>query len=271
MVVGDTVIVRPGEKVPVDGIIIEGRSAIDESMITGESMPVNKGPGDEVIGATINKEGLIKFEATKVGKNTTLAKIVRMVQEAQGSKAPIQKLADRISAYFVPIVIAIAVLTFVVWLVFLRADWSGAMIIAVAVIVIACPCALGLATPTAIMVGTTKGAENGILFKNSETLERAGRVRVVVLDKTGTITRGEPVVTDVVAIPPLTADELLRLAASAERGSEHPLARAIVQAGQEKGLLLAEPLQFKAVSGFGIRAMVEDQAFHHRQYASDAK
>ncbi len=176
VVVGDTVLVRPGEKVPVDGIISEGRSAFDESMITGESMPVSKGPGDEVIGATINKEGLIKFEATKVGKNTTLAQIVRMVQEAQGSKAPIQKLADQISAYFVPVVIAIALLTFVGWLAIARADWSGAMINAVAVLVIACPCALGLATPTAIMVGTTKGAENGILFKNSEALERAGRV-----------------------------------------------------------------------------------------------
>ena len=260
VVVGDTVVVRPGEKVPVDGIINDGRSAIDESMITGESMPVSKGPGDEVIGATINKEGLIKFEATKVGKNTTLSQIVRMVQEAQGSKAPIQKLADRISAYFVPIVIGIAVLTFLAWLLFGRADWTGAMIIAVAVIVIACPCALGLATPTAIMVGTTKGAENGILFKNSETLERAGQVQIVVLDKTGTITRGEPIMTDVIAYPPLSSDEVLRLAASAERGSEHPLARAIVQAGQAKGLYLVEPAQFKAVSGFGIRAIVGDQA-----------
>ena len=260
VVVGDTVVVRPGEKVPVDGIITDGRSAIDESMVTGESMPVSKGPGDEVIGATINKEGLIKFEATKVGKNTTLSQIVRMVQEAQGSKAPIQKLADRISAYFVPIVIGIAVLTFLAWLSFGRADWTGAMIIAVAVIVIACPCALGLATPTAIMVGTTKGAENGILFKNSETLERAGRVQIVVLDKTGTITRGEPIMTDVIAYSPFSSDEVLRLAASAERGSEHPLAHAIVQAGQAKGLSLLEPAQFKAVSGFGIRATVEDQA-----------
>ncbi len=199
VVVGDIILVRPGEKVPVDGIISDGQSAFDESMITGESMPVSKGPGDEVIGATINKEGLIKFEATKVGRNTTLAQIVRMVQEAQGSKAPIQKLTDQISSYFVPAVIGIALLTFVGWLVLARADWSGAMINAVAVLVIACPCALGLATPTAIMVGTTKGAENGILFKNSEALERAGRVRIVVLDKTGTITRGEPAVTDVVA------------------------------------------------------------------------
>ena len=253
VVVGDLVLVRPGEKVPVDGIISEGRSTLDESMITGESMPVSKGPGDEVIGATINKAGLIRMEATKVGKNTTLAQIVRMVQEAQGSKAPIQKLADQISAYFVPAVVAIALLTFAGWLL-AGADWVGAMINAVAVLVIACPCALGLATPTAIMVGTTKGAENGVLFKNSETMQRAGRVDVVVLDKTGTITLGQPAVTDIVPLGELTADELLRLAASAERGSEHPLGRAIVQAGQERGLHLSEPEDFQAVSGFGIRA-----------------
>jgi len=255
--VGDTVIVRPGEKVPVDGIISDGRSALDESMLTGESMPVSKGPGDEVIGATINKEGLLRFEATKVGKNTTLAQIVRMVQEAQGSKAPIQKLTDTISGYFVPVVVGIALLTFGLWIALARADWTGAMINAVAVLVIACPCALGLATPTAIMVGTTKGAENGILFKNSETMERAGRVKVVVLDKTGTITRGEPSVTDVLPVAGGSPDELLRLAASAERGSEHPLGRAMVAAAAEKGLELATPEQFKAVSGFGIRATVQ--------------
>ncbi len=200
VLVGDLLLVRPGEKVPVDGIISDGRSAFDESMITGESMPVIKGPGDEIIGATINKEGLVKFEATKVGRNTTLAQIVRMVQEAQGSKAPIQKLADRISAYFVPGVVGAALLTFGGWMLIAHADWTGAMINAVAVLVIACPCALGLATPTSIMVGTTKGAENGILFKNSETMQRAGRAAVVVLDKTGTITRGEPALTDVIAI-----------------------------------------------------------------------
>jgi P-type Cu+ transporter len=257
VVVGDTILVRPGEKVPVDGIISEGKSALDESMITGESMPVTKGPGDEVIGATINKEGLIKFEATKVGRNTTLSQIVRMVQEAQGSKAPIQKLTDQISAYFVPVVIGIAIITFIGWMVLARADWSGAMINAVAVLVIACPCALGLATPTAIMVGTSKGAENGILFKNSEAMERAGRVRVVVLDKTGTITLGEPAVTDVIALHGQTQDEVLRLVASAERGSEHPLGRALVQSALDKGLHLADPEQFSAVSGFGIRANVE--------------
>jgi Cu+-exporting ATPase len=277
VVMGDTVLVRPGEKIPVDGIIVEGRTTIDESMITGESMPVAKGSGDEVIGATINKEGLVKFEATKVGKNTALAQIVRMVQEAQGSKAPIQRLADQVSAYFVPAVIGIAALTFAGWLVVGHADWTRAMINAVAVLVIACPCALGLATPTAIMVGTGLGAENGILFKNSESLERAGRVRTVVLDKTGTITRGEPAVTDVVTWSeerratsesalhpsPLTShssDELLRLAASAERGSEHPLGQAIVAAAKEKGLALGEPQGFQAVSGFGVRAQVDGRA-----------
>jgi Cu+-exporting ATPase len=266
VVVADLIAVRPGEKVPVDGLIVEGRSTLDESMITGESMPVAKGPGDEVIGATINKAGLIKFEATKVGKNTTLAQIVRLVQEAQGSKAPIQALADRISTYFVPAVIGLALLTFVGWLVLARADWPGAMINAVAVLVIACPCALGLATPTAIMVGTTKGAENGILFKNSESLERAGRVKVVVLDKTGTITRGEPAVTDIVlsgqrsGSSEISEEELLRLAASAEKGSEHPLGQAMVAAAQAKKLNLSEPQKFQAVSGFGIRALVEDKS-----------
>ncbi len=260
VIVGDIVLVRPGEKVPVDGIISDGRSAMDESMITGESMPISKGPGDEVIGATINKEGLIKFEATKVGKNTTLAQIVRLVQEAQGSKAPIQKLTDQISGYFVPTVVGIAVLTFICWLAFAHAEWTGAMINAVAVLVIACPCALGLATPTAIMVGTTKGAENGILFKNSETLERAGHVNIVVLDKTGTITLGEPSVTDVISSAGSKANHVLYLAASAEYGSEHPLGRAIVRAGKEKGISLVEPTQFKAVSGFGIRATVKDSA-----------
>jgi Cu+-exporting ATPase len=257
--VGDSIVVRPGEKVPVDGIISEGRSAFDESMITGESMPVTKGPGNEIIGATINKEGMVKFEATKIGKNTTLAQIVRMVQEAQGSKAPIQKLADRISTYFVPVVVGLALLTFLGWLVIGKVAWPQAMINAVAVLVIACPCALGLATPTAIMVGTTRGAENGILFKNSEALERAGRVRVVVLDKTGTITSGQPSLTDIVALPGQTEEEILRLAASAERGSEHPLGRAIVEAGQTRHLSLAEPDRFKSVSGFGIRATVDDR------------
>ncbi|GAB4482382.1 MAG: hypothetical protein OHK0031_04950 [Anaerolineales bacterium] len=259
VVVGDRLIVRPGEKTPVDGIISQGRSTFDESMITGESMPVSKGPGDEIIGATINREGLVQFDATKVGKNTTLSQIIRLVQEAQGSKAPIQKLADQISAYFVPAVIVIAIFTFLGWMAFARADWTGALINAVAVLVIACPCALGLATPTAIMVGTAKGAEHGILFKNSETLERAGHINIVLLDKTGTITRGEPSLTDVFALPGQNADEMLRLAASAERGSEHPLGRAIVLAAQEKGLGLQPPEEFQAVSGFGVRASVQGQ------------
>jgi len=258
--VGDTVVVRPGEKVPVDGIISEGRSAFEESMITGESMPVIKGPGDEVIGATINREGLIKFEAAKVGKNTTLSQIIRLVQEAQGSKAPIQKLTDEIGKYFVPIIIGIALFTFLGWMFVAQIDWTGAMMNAIAVLVIACPCAIGLATPTAIMVGTSKGAENGILFKNSETLERAGKVNIVVLDKTGTITLGEPSVTDIIPLKNYTSDEILHLVASAERGSEHPLGRAIVKSAQDKGLALAEPKQFRAFGGFGIRALVDDQA-----------
>jgi Cu+-exporting ATPase len=259
VVVGDAIVVRPGGKVPVDGIIREGHSAFEESMITGESMPVSKGPGDEVIGATINRDGLIQFEATQVGKNTALAQIVRLVQEAQGSKAPIQKLTDEIGKYLVPVIIGIALFTFFGWLFVAQIDWTGAMINAVAVLVIACPCAIGLATPTAIMVGTSKGAENGILFKNSEILERAGRVNIVVLDKTGTITRGEPEVTDIIAVAQHPADKVLRLAASAERGSEHPLGRAMVKAANDKGLDLIDPVAFRAFGGFGIRATVEDQ------------
>ncbi len=259
VVVGDTLIIRPGEKVPVDSVIREGRSTLDESMLTGESMPVTKVPGDEIIGATINREGLIKSEATRVGRHSTLAQIVRLVQEAQGSKAPIQDLTDRISAYFVPTVVAIALVTFVAWLGFAHADWSGAMINAVAVLVIACPCALGLATPTAIMVGAAKGAENGILFKNSQALERAGKARVVVLDKTGTITRGELELTDIIAVEGQTEEQVLRLAASAERGSEHPLGQAIVTAARARGLALDEPEEFRAIGGFGVRATVGDR------------
>jgi len=258
--VGDVIIVRPGEKVPVDGNILEGRSAFEESLITGESMPVSKGPGDEVIGATINREGLIKFEATKVGKNTTLAQIVKLVQEAQSSKAPIQILTDEIGKYFVPIIIGISLFTFFGWIYVAQIDWTGAMINAIAVLVIACPCAIGLATPTAIIVGTSKGAENGILFKNSEILERAGKVNIVVLDKTGTITRGVPEVTDITIInQEYSKNEILRLAASAERGSEHPLGRAIVKAANDKGLMLIESNQFHSSSGLGIRAIVDDK------------
>jgi Cu+-exporting ATPase len=259
VVVGDTIVVRPGEKIPVDGIISEGHSAIEESMITGESMPVSKGPGDEVIGATINREGLIRFEATKVGKNSTLAQIVKLVQEAQSSKAPMLKLTNEIGKYFVPIIIGLALFTFIGWVYVAQIEWTGAMMNAIAVLVIACPCAIGLATPTAIIVGTSKGAENGILFRNSEIMEKTGRVNIVVLDKTGTITRGEPVVTDVIPLDNLKTNEILRLAASAESGSEHPLGRAILNMAHEKGLALVDPKQFRAFGGFGVKATVEDQ------------
>jgi Cu+-exporting ATPase len=267
VVVGDLVIVRPGEKIPVDGVIVEGRTALDESMLTGESMPVEKGPGQEVIGATLNKMGLIKFEATKVGKETALAQIVQLVQEAQGSKAPIQRLADQVSAVFVPAVIAAAVLTFVGWY-FLAPPPSGeidaftrALINMVAVLVIACPCAMGLATPTAVMVGTGKGAGFGILFKSSEALERAGRLTTVVLDKTGTITRGQPAVTDIV-VEGLggSQEKLLTFAAGAEKGSEHPLGEAIVAAAGERGLQVREPEGFSAIAGRGVEAQVDGRS-----------
>ena len=258
---GDVVIVRPGEKIPVDGEVVEGYSAIDESMITGESLPVEKGPGVAVIGATINKQGMIKFRATKVGRETALAQIIRLVEQAQGSKAPIQRLADRVSAIFVPAVISIAVLTFAIWLIG-TGEFTPALVRMIAVLVIACPCAMGLATPTAIMVGMGKGAETGILFKNSESLERAHKLTAIVLDKTGTLTRGEPSVTDVVVSHAASFDEttLLTLAASAERGSEHPLGAAIVRAAQERAITLLEPQQFEAIAGQGIRAQVEGRA-----------
>lgn len=264
--VGDVVVVKPGEKIPVDGVVVEGRSAIDESMLTGESLPVEKKPGDGVIGATLNKLGLLKFEATKVGKETALAQIIKLVEDAQGSKAPIQKLADQVSAVFVPIVIVIALLTFAGWYFFgptlpINSDidnFTRALIYMVAVLVIACPCAMGLATPTAIMVGTGKGAEAGILFRNSEALERAGKVSVVVLDKTGTITKGQPAVTDIVVESgKWKEDELLRLAASVEKGSEHPLGEAIWAEATTRGLTLVEPAGFKAEAGHGVQAEVE--------------
>ena len=260
---GDLVLVRPGEKFPVDGVITEGRSSVDESMLTGESLPVDKHPGDNVVGATLNKQGLIKFEATKVGRDTALAQIVRLVQQAQGSKAPVQRLADQIANIFVPAVIGIAALTFLGWYFFSGSYPASfllqrALIDTVAVLVIACPCALGLATPTAVMVGMGKGAQFGILFKNSESLQRAGSVTVVVLDKTGTITRGQPAVTDVVLDGwQGTSDELLRLAASAEKGSEHPLGQAIVSAAGERGLTLAPLAGFSAEAGQGIAATVD--------------
>jgi Cu+-exporting ATPase len=256
--VGDVVVARPGERIPVDGVVLDGHSAVDESMLTGEPIPVDKKPGDEVIGATINEQGRLKFEATRVGAETALAQIIRLVQEAQGSKAPIQRLADQVAGVFVPAVLVIALLTFIVWWAG-SGDFTAAMIRLVAVLVIACPCALGLATPTAIMVGTGKGASNGILFKNSEALESAHRLKTVVLDKTGTLTEGRPVVTDVVARTdtPEAQAELLRLAASAERGSEHPLGQAVVQEAEQRNLTLAEPELFEAVAGKGIRAQVD--------------
>ena len=233
--VGDTVLVRPGEKVPVDGVILEGETALDESMITGESLPVQKAPGDEVIGATLNQAGRIKIRATQIGRNTTLARIVRLVREAQAGKAPIQRLTDEIGRYFVPIILTIALGTFLGWTCVAHVSRAEALMNAVAVLVIACPCAIGLATPTAILVGSSKGAEQGILFRTSEALERAGRVTVVVLDKTGTLTRGQPEVTDFIAMPRYETGEVLRLAASAERGSEHPLGSALVRAAQDRG------------------------------------
>ncbi len=257
--IGDKIVVKPGEKVPVDGIIYEGKSAFEESMITGESMPVMKGPGDTIIGATINREGLIRFEATKIGKQTTLSQIIRLVQEAQASKAPIQKLTDEIGKYFVPIIIGVALFTFLGWIYVAQIDWTGAMINAIAVLVIACPCAIGLATPTAVMVGTSKGAENGILFKSSEMLEAAGRLNVVVLDKTGTITHGKPALTNLIPLDDFSGEELLRLAASAESGSEHPIGKALVLAAHDKGITLVQPFQFRAFGGLGISAIVENR------------
>lgn len=258
VVVSDTIVVRPGEKIPVDGQVIDGRSAVDESMITGESLPVDKKVGDEVIGATINKQGLLTVEATKVGKDTTLAQIIKLVEQAQGSKAPIQRTVDRVAAYFVPFVIGVALLTFIIWMA-TTGDLTLALARMIAVLVIACPCAMGLATPTSIMVGVGKGAEYGILFKNSAALEQAHKITAVVLDKTGTITRGELAVTDLV-VSEETGDpeiELLRLAASAERGSEHPLGEAIVQEAQANGLALSIPAAFQAIAGQGISADVD--------------
>ena len=263
--VGDIVLVKPGEKIPVDGVVIDGRSAVDESMLTGESLPIEKKSGDAVIGATLNKLGLLKFEATKVGKETALAQIIKLVEDAQGSKAPIQKLADQVSAVFVPIVIVLALLTFAGWYFFGPQDgdeFTRALINMVAVLVIACPCAMGLATPTAVMVGTGKGAELGILFKNSEALERAGNVNTIILDKTGTITKGQPAVTDIVTgkDSPVTSEELLKIAASVEKGSEHPLGEAIWAEATTQGLRLSEAGGFTAEPGHGVQAEVEGKS-----------
>ncbi len=253
--VGDTVIVRPGERIPVDGLVLDGQSAVDESMLSGEPLPVDKQPGDTVVGGTINGEGLLHFNATRVGKETALAQIIRLVQEAQGSKAPIQALADKVAAVFVPAIIAIAFLVFILWWA-ITGEFVPAMIRLVAVLVIACPCALGLATPTAIMAGTGKGAENGILFKSSEALETATKLDTIVLDKTGTITMGKPAVVGTIPVKPQcqTEDDLLKLAASVEKGSEHPLGKAIVNEAKTRRIELFKPKDFKASGGFGVQA-----------------
>lgn len=260
VVKGDIVLIRPGEKIPVDGVVIDGRSVVDESMLTGESLPIEKSVGDELIGATLNKQGLLKMEATKVGKETALAQIIKLVEQAQGSKAPIQRLVDDVSAYFVPAVILLSLVTFAIWW-FVGGEFTPALLRLTAVLVIACPCAMGLATPTSIMVGVGKAAENGILFKNSTALEQAQKITAVVLDKTGTITEGRPAVTNLIVASdsPLPAGELLTLAASAERGSEHPLGEAIVRHAQEQQLTLSEPTHFEAIAGHGISATINQK------------
>ena len=258
VVPGDILIVRPGERIPVDGLVLRGYSAVDESMITGESIPVEKKEGDTVIGATINKTGSFEFRATNVGKKTVLAQIIRLVEEAQGSKAPIQRLADVIAGFFVPVVIAVAILTFAAWMIFgPRPALTMALLNFVAVMIIACPCALGLATPTAVMVGTGKGAENGILIRGGESLESAHKITTVVFDKTGTLTRGRPEVTDVVPASGFSEDEILGLTAGAERTSEHPLAEAVLKKAAEKSLPLPESEDFKALEGLGLEARID--------------
>ncbi|MDU2994515.1 MAG: copper-translocating P-type ATPase, partial [Clostridium sp.] len=253
----DVILVKPGEKLPVDGEIVEGTTTIDESMLTGESIPIDKNIGDKVFGASINKFGMFKYKATKVGKDTALAQIIKLVEQAQGSKAPIAKMADIISGYFVPTVITLAVISSIVWAISGK-GLEFSLTIFIAVLVIACPCALGLATPTAIMVGTGKGAENGILIKSGVALEGAHKINTVVFDKTGTITEGKPKVTDIIT-KGLSEDELLRYASSAEKGSEHPLGEAIVVAGVERGLELFEIESFKSVPGEGIVTLINDK------------
>ncbi len=258
---GDLILVRPGEKVPVDGKIVEGNSSLDESMLTGESLPVEKKAGDLVVGATINKFGAFKFEATKVGKDTVLSQIIKMVEEAQGSKAPIQKIADQVSGVFVPVVIGIAAVTFLFWYL-VAGNLTAGIISAVSILVIACPCALGLATPTAIMVGTGKGAENGILIKGGEHLETAYKLNTVVLDKTGTITKGQPEVTDILPLGELEKKELLRLAAIAEKSSEHPLGVAIYEQGKREYGAVPDPDRFAAIPGRGVMAVVDQKEIY---------
>lgn len=258
--INDLVRVRPGEKIPVDGVIVEGKSSVDESMVTGESIPIDKTKGDSVIGATINKSGTFLYKATKVGQETMLAQIIRLVQEAQGSKAPIQRLVDLISSYFVPVVIMLAFFTFVVWYDFgPQPAFLYAMLNTVAVLIIACPCAMGLATPTAIMVGTGKGAEHGILIKDAASLETAHKINAVIFDKTGTLTKGKPEVTDIVAINSLKKEEVLWLAASLEKGSEHSLAEAILKKAQEEKLTLSKVEGFRAIAGHGVEGIIDGE------------
>ncbi len=255
----DFLIVRPGERIAVDGMIVDGFSAIDESMITGESIPVEKKVGDIVIGATINRTGLLRIRATRVGADTTLNQIIKLVEDAQASRAPIQRLADRVASVFVPAVVGIAALTFFLWSVPLGQSIAHALVFFIAVLIIACPCALGIATPAAIMVGTGKGAENGLLIKGGEYLEKAHKLTTVVFDKTGTLTKGRPSVTDVVPVGAISDEEILRLAASAEKGSEHPLGEAIVLAATTRGLPLEDPKDFEAIPGQGVRAVIGDR------------
>ncbi|MBS6509431.1 MAG: copper-translocating P-type ATPase [Paraclostridium bifermentans] len=257
--VGDLIVVKPGSKIPVDGIVIEGHTSVDESMLTGESMPVEKNIGDKVTGASINKNGSIKFKAEKVGSDTALSQIIRLVEDAQGKKAPIAKLADTVSGYFVPTVITIAIVTALLWFTIGGQDVEFALTIFISVLVIACPCALGLATPTAIMVGTGKGAENGILIKGGEALELAHKIDTIIFDKTGTITEGKPKVTDIVVSKSIDKDYLLKIAASAEKGSEHPLGEAIVRFGEEKNIDFMKVEKFRAIPGYGIEVSIDNK------------
>src|SRR3989441_3807177 len=255
--VGDILLVRLGEKVPVDGRVIEGNSAIDESMITGESLPRDKRSGDEVIGATISKTGLLKIQATKVGQDTVLSQIAKLVEEAQVGKAPLQRLADRVSAYFVPAVILIAIASFMFWYFVASIGLAFSLLAFVSVVIIACPCALGIATPAALLVGTGKGAENGILIKGGDQLELAHKANTIIFDKTGTLTKGKPAVTDIVPIGPLSETEILGYAGSVEKGSEHPLAQAVVNAAQKMNVALSDPSDFETLAGLGVRATVQ--------------
>jgi len=257
--VNDILVVRPGERIPVDGIVVEGSSTIDESMITGESLPRDKQKGGEVIGATINKTGLLKIRATKVGQDTVLAQIAKLVEEAQIGKAPLQRLADRVSAFFAPLVIIIATASALFWYLVAHIGLAFSLLAFVSVVIIACPCALGIATPAALLVGTGKGAENGILIKGGDQLEAAQKVRTIIFDKTGTLTKGQPSVTDIVPLGKLSEREILRYAGTVEMGSEHPLAQAIINSAQKEGVRLSEPTRFEAMPGLGVKAIVDER------------